>query len=765
MKKAIAAYLDDTFKLASTLVIKSEDSIDRINQLLRLQHGVAAVDTHRPDTWKYYRNICGLYHLLDEPMWVSSVDTMEQIPFTKESLKDHPDTRIAYDYGTRFYYELLSHYPEQESLILGILYPADMDTAIAAEDGAILAYPKRLVESQEVTLIEELQRWIQYYLVRWHVRGFGVSDSLYATAQHAQLYMHLVPKLLNLRLKRCKTLEVHSFHIRQYLASHGRLDRFMDYMTLKQQLFFYRNLAYIERHVGHRDTFHWLIEKLLSDRNLPIAEYTCRFLGSFQEDYSPDYWFRKRPLNTAYNVPEKDYYDLRELMDKEAPMAPRNLAYSHDHYDTINQTFEDSLSSVVQTKDLESSMLDYIDAVPVTLTDVVLNHWAYYSHSGHYRSGVYFIDPRSGQERVIWSHEAFIYLFYLTLRLINIDPVEIPPLLVRRVRRIVKPSKEDLMSVVDPKYFKPFFHGTKDFDLAWSLQPVVKHMPSRASFFALCEQLYECELTQWILYSNDHHMSRSGYLKNAFNRFYSTEWIRYPETGRNYREWLSERNLITDDYRREDLLNLITAVYQAGSGHVIDPTKLLKNIQAAMLAIFDQLSSYSIQFIREINEVPLNILNWGAIRVEELGTKEHGEFFVRANIKVIETFNQAHQYTNFEIKPFLLTWLGSCHQEENLLYRIDLTFQQDYKRVEESYTTFTGWYVQPEYEGYDPHTLAHSGWINGEAYNQLTPEQRRQIPDVYGQRYDNTYQLAEVSLPDLIRVRYYPRLYTSLSGA
>ena len=376
MDKDLARYIDDTFKLASTLTIKSQDSIDRINELLILKYGNNAVDPNNPASWKYYLNICGNYHFTDTMMRVTSVDTLQEIDFTKENLEIHTDTKIFYQYGTEYYYRLIEQYPNQEQLILGILYPAKLDIAIAASDGTILSYNKELVEPHEETLLTELEQWIKNYLVRWHVRAFYHSDSLYATAQHAQLYLQLVPRILNLRLRRCKTPEAHTFHIKNYLASHGRLDRFLPYMTLKQKLFFYRNITYIERNVGKSDIFYWLIEKLLTERKIPIAEFSVRYLDEFNLNYDPIYQFRKKPLNTQYNVPEKDYFTLEELLSKEYKMAPGNIAYAQDKYNVIDNKFLTSKSHVVQTKDLESSMIDYNESVPHPLSSIVMSHWA-----------------------------------------------------------------------------------------------------------------------------------------------------------------------------------------------------------------------------------------------------------------------------------------------------------------------------------------------------------------------------------------------------
>ena len=84
-------------------------------------------------------------------MYVGSLDTLETILFSKENLELHPLTRESYQFGTRYYYNLLNKYPNQEFLIKGILYPCDINKAIEAEDGEILSYQSDLVEEQEET--------------------------------------------------------------------------------------------------------------------------------------------------------------------------------------------------------------------------------------------------------------------------------------------------------------------------------------------------------------------------------------------------------------------------------------------------------------------------------------------------------------------------------------------------------------------------------------------------------------------------------------
>lgn len=751
MDKDLAEYLNNTFKLASTLTIKSQDSIDRINELLVLKYGTGAVINETPSSWKYYQNICGEYHYTDTMMRVVSIDTLQEIDFTKANLEIHTDTKMLYQYGTDYYNRLLEAYPDQEQLIIGILYPADMDTAINAEDGSILAYDKTLVEEHEETLLLELEQWIKRYLIRWHVRAFAHSDSLYATAQHAQLYLHLIPRILNLRLKRCKTPEAHTFHIKNYLASHGRLDRFLPYMTLKQKLFLYRNINYIERNVGKMDTFYWLIEKILSDRRIPIAEFSARYLGEFDEQYDPIYQFRKKPLNTPYNIPEKDYFKLDELLAKEHKMAPGNLSYSIDKYIEIDTKFKRSLSHVVQTKDLESSMIDYNESVPHPLTEIIMSHWAYLAAEKKFTAAVYFIDPRTGQQRVLMSDVAYLYMLFISLKPIKLVPETIPPILVQRIRRLVKPDVAELMSMVDTKYIR----NTKVAQALLDNHPEILPLSSRSAFFSLCDKIYTASLEEWYLLSNTHDVTERGYLDGMINRLYFDGWVEFADTGMDYKDWLNKYGLEDIDYTEDETTQLLSDIYKAATGHVVDPTKLLKNIQAAMIAILDQLSSYSIQLIREINQINVKPLNWAAIRVGQnrdildyySGSHEQ---WTRTAVRVIEYETNIDRDLTIDVKPYSFTNVASSQQLVNLIVKSTVKPEQIIIK-DEQLAILPQTALEASYPDQDIKMIEKTGALNYESYYRLAPEQRKAIPDVYHPNIDLTSQLPYKNLDDVIR--------------
>lgn len=640
-----SVYLQSIFDLVATMTIKSSDTAKLMNDYISLEYGNDHIDEFDPTTWKYYKNIAGEYHDTDTVMTVTSLDTLESIEFTKENLLIHTSTRDAYEYGTRYYNTLVSLYPNQELLILGILYPANIDEAIEASDGTILAYRSTLVESQETTLIQELSEWLQRFHVRWYVRAFGLSDELYPAVYYASMVMNIVPKVLNLRLKRCKTYEAHTFHIRQYLASHGRLDRFMDYMTIGQVLFLYRNINYIEHHVGHVDTFNWLVEKLLSPRYIPIANYTMKHLNNFSEEtYFTNYTFKKTPLNTQYNVPEKDYFDLEELLQKENDLAPWNSRITDSDIAEMDYMFKQSPSAIVQTKDLESTMVDYTDAVPHPVATVVMNHWAYLSMKGLYSAVVVFNDPIVNETHTLSAQDAYIYMTYLSLKSGGLVLKNVPDSFYTEYVRRISNSVEDLISVADYTYYGNTvlqnYQRERDISLLQDLivrHPVIWNTPikSTSTFFKLCSAIYNRTMAEWYIISTQENQYRRGMLENMIRRQYADVLAEPTSKGQLFENWLKERNIVDFDLTLKQTQNYIKHIFTKATGYYVDPRKIMANIQKAMIGTLTQLSSYSIQIIASINEQPITLLNSPTIRVGRVDTALNYGAFLSTQTNIV----------------------------------------------------------------------------------------------------------------------------------
>lgn len=715
--------MDSNTALARAICIKSETSASLINNRLIELYGQSSVDKGTPRSWKYYMNISGQYHFTDTLMTVTSLDTLEEITFSKENLVIHTATMQAYRaYNSRYFYSLLNRYPQQVQLIQGILNPADIDEAIAARDGAILSYPFDLVEPQEQTLIKDLEGFIQRHMVRWNVPAYGLTDTLYNLSYQIQLYLTILPKILNLRLQRCKTNEAHSFHIRQYLASHGGLDRQLPYMTLKQALFFYRNICYLERNAGTVETFNLLVQKLLTDRQIPIAEYSIRHLNSFDLKYYPEIRARRKPLNDQYNVAELSYVDVEDLFEKEDKLVAGNPKYHQGQAQVDIKTFKNSVSSIIQTKNLESNMIDYNDAVPDPLEVVLLRQWAYMTTHGLYNVAVSFKDPKTSEYRNMFSKDALIYFSYITAMSVGIKLDFAPTILIEKFRLPVKPSLSKMMKIIDSKYKTT----RKSAELLWNSQPTIQTTTSIQAFFNLSYKLYEECLKQWFSVSNTHNLNERGALSNFLLQFYGDVKVDLNTSAIPMSEWLTINNLPEYDYTYIQAQELLASIFNASTGLTVDETKILKNIQRNMIDLMQNLSSYSVQFIREINDSRIRPLNWAAIRPHKDKVDARGEEWVQTNVHIYDGLAAAQDKGSLNSDfSRIRDYKASMSKEIQVKTTLDTVSETKWSLT--AHVPMSIMYQHAIYPEYDPAVSAKNAIVGYEFFEALSAEEKNSI--------------------------------------
>ncbi len=604
-------YLNKVFQLAQTIVIKSSVAAETINQYVTDYHGMAAVVRHDPTTWKYYLNLSGNYHFTDEMMTVVSMDTLETVAFTRDSLAIHRATAREYAFGTRKYKELVNRFPRQEQLILGILYPVDIQTAIAARDGQILSYPKDLVESNEYSLIKNLQKWIDGYKIRWTNNQYGVSDELYAATSLGIMYLNLVPAILNLRLQACKTNEAHSFHIQQYLASHGMLDSYIEQLTKKQALFLYRNISYIERNNGKRATFEWLVEHIMSERGIPLAEYKMiHELSGMPESLSPEIRFRKKQLNLGYDDSAALTQDISQMLDKEDLQARDNMLYKDEHQAEFYDLMSASLSNTVMTKVLESSMVDYTNSTPYTLESTLLNHWLFLSTTGMYRTYIGMNNPRTGERVPLTAKDAYTFMWYAFCRSVNVELIYVPELFAQRVQRQPLPTAAQVNELVDSKLVEAGFAQEMI-----NLNPLPRPIISTEAFYNYCVEVNRAENIQRLHVAKEEHMTARAMKETAVNFIYSDNICRTAPEGTVYKTWMDQANINIDGFTRDDFVKVYLELVKDTTGASLTTVQSVKAMQAAMVRLMRQLSSYSVQFITEINDIDIKPTDWTAVRV------------------------------------------------------------------------------------------------------------------------------------------------------
>lgn len=720
-------YIDSVLQLAASVVIKSSDTADGVNTALYMQYGPNAYDPLNPRSWRYYLNLAGRYHSADEVMTVTSMDTLQTIQFTRENLQIHTATAKAYEYGSVHYLELVDRYPTQRRLIMGILYPADLDVAVESPDGTILSYPPHLVEDWELTLIQRLQQWIYSYLVRWDNVQFKLSDNLYSAAVHAVMYANLVPAIICFRKASCKTNEVHSYHIRQYLASNGMLDVYIRFLTRKQQLFLYRNISYIQRNTAKREVFDWLIDNILTQRSLPLAAYEMRHdVSAMPSTLTPELTFLKIPLNTEQNHDLRDHFTLTEVMDKEDPLAPDNPHFRDQEQERSDREMKNSLGNRLNTKLLESSMTDYSGSEHFTLADTLLYHWAYLSAENYYRAIVGFDNPVNGEFVPLTAKQAFEFFVYLTCRSYGVTLERLPPIIAKRVAPVTKATLADVMSVVNPKKVPESF-GQQMVDLMPSL-PV---MISVDSFYEQCVKIWRASMTQYGYVCADGTSTGRGMKYNLMSRCWGDVSMQLGVAGQTYHEWFIEHNINIDEFRDSDYLTVAAKLLETATGVGSINAITLADIQRALIQLMAQLGSYSVQYVTDINTGPIIDAPTSIIRPDEWQEKK--KFGVEI-ITAVDVIARCVKYKIFHFEDIAGKGFG-------YKFKSDTRFKSDYEiKVKPGLTKFSHVFHKRLPVGFDvnydigdlpPNPRRVTPVLGIGTYLSLTLEEQQSIPDFW----------------------------------
>ena len=627
----LSTYLEANKKLIQTTVIKSNAAASITNDNIVKTYGTGSVDLHDPSTWKYYMNLAGKRHFSDTPVEIISLDTQEPMEFTVENLLTHSATRKAYLVGSRYFYSLLRSYPTQESLIRGVIYPASISDAINATDGQILAYQKDLVEEQEVTLIDELQRYYQMFLSRYNISGYQATNSYFTLSLYAVMAIQSLGHLLNLRQKRCHTNEAHSFHIRAYLASHSKLDRYLPYLTLEQQLYLYRNIRYIDHHNGSTAQFEELVKNILIKRSIPLSQFSVRQLSQFDENNYPLVKAKRSVITDAVNSGVAEYIELDDVFAKERPLTNGNPDYLDLHQSASSKKFRNNSSTVTQTKVLESSLIDYSDAVPDPLIAVLVRQWSHMATHGLYNAQVYYTDPTTGEAKNLSAKDALSYVTYLEAMRSGVVFDKVPGYTILKYRKAPKPNLDDILAGIPSN--RSF--ARRVVTQLWTEHVTIPVCISTDHFNAVATDVYKTCLKEWFVLSNTNDLDDYGYVKAALSKMYGSE--RSDGASETMEHFLFRNRLNVYNYTSEQAQSLIRTVVEAATGYAVDTRGQLRYVQKQLLSLLTQLSSYSIQIVSDVNDSALLSLNWPAVRLSRVKSSANFSSYTDVDVRFSPT--------------------------------------------------------------------------------------------------------------------------------
>lgn len=436
---SIDNYIKHTIMLTNSLVIKSLGTALAMNKGIVRKYGVG-ISLDKKE-WKYYLNISGQKHTTNNDVKVYVIETTKKESLSKTLLDTYSTTKKELRNGGSYYQDLINEYPDDRLFIHGCLYPVDIDTAIAAKDGDILAYNEDYVESAESNLMNELQDFVTNFFHRWYIREYTLVDELYMAAFLGNLYLAIPHKIMNIRLSKILTPEVHSFHMEHFFRSNLDIWDSVQILSPASRMWLYNNLRYLRNNIGKNSTFNTIIEKIFSANSVGLGSYIIR-----TNDVEPNYNGRNidikdipvnesiytRSANMLSGIKLNEYYeaDNNKTMDTDTIL---NLEINALKIDKLNseptkrdkfvisnakEAIDTALADKQETKIIELSSSKLFKMYGSDIYKIILDHWVYFVQNGLVEYSIEYVDPNTNKIYILTPRAALLvmlkYLIVIT---------------------------------------------------------------------------------------------------------------------------------------------------------------------------------------------------------------------------------------------------------------------------------------------------------------------------------------------------------------
>lgn len=590
-------YIKDTINLTKSINVKNDNEAKSYNDYIKLAYPSHVIDEGDKTTWRYYKHLIGEYHALDNPITITSLDNGTSITLDRNILSLHRKTKKELlKYGL-FYKQIVDLFPEQELYVKAIICDKQYSTieeVIALDNFKIVSYTSTLVEENEHDLMFELQQAINNYKHIRLIPYYSLSDNLFLASQYHVFYNFILMKILAIRLKNAKTLKAHTFHIKNYLASHHYLDGSYTHLTKKQSLFLYRNLLYLDNHAGHNSTFNILIDKLFTDRNISIVNYIYKQENDTDDENYIKYRFNQKLLNKAALVYSPNDFSLDNLKTKEFNLThsnPKELTYN---IKTINHRFNSSLFSCLLTKDLETIIVDNTDTVRHKLIPTIIDYWAYLLKTNKINYLVTVVDPITNTELKLTTKDLFKLFVIVLYQSNHMSITQFPDYHIDRVFKENLPTTQELIGMCyKPKYW---YHDT--------LEDIKNHIPaySFVTTSSQCQEyissIYKLNIGLWLLTCNYSDVDVNGQFEYMIERMcMRSKYTFNDETVENFLIRIGIDGLQT--YDASALENMMFSILNNLYDNKLDFINSYKLIQKALVDVFKKFNSYTVQLIND----------------------------------------------------------------------------------------------------------------------------------------------------------------------
>jgi PHIKZ128 len=578
--------------------------------------------------WKYYLNLAGKMHPLDTPIKIRVLETERDEVLTAELLDRYPTTRIELQKMEKFYTNYMDEYPEYVRYIHGCMFPIDIDKAIAAKEGTILSYNPDLIEPNEYYLIPELEKYIKSLLSRWHVKPYTIVDNLYLPGLIAFLYSAIYLKIINLRLEKIGTYQVHSFHLEHFFRS--RMDLWDDVNILnKKSLFWlYKNLDVMMHNVGKDLTFKKVYDKLFDMNYVGIGEHILTRLDPKFSDgknnlNEPSY--TRDPASLVTKNLNRFYLTNNGSSESVESMTNKQLTVLDGINKNMPPVFQKYIKSIViddtnknilakqKTKVLDIDRSELLKKTGLDLFSLVMDYWSYALHKDklyrlkiqyngnistnkkktHFDSSeLEYIDPENKIYNVTPKVGLLMFIKLMLYASGNLD-TKISSITYNRVCDFDKVKFQKLVDtiIIQDGISKPVLEAIKD-----SLPNEPEIFNSIDSFKKFLGDSIELSKIVWVMASNVQNFLTSDAIKRVFLSIIKRDSYPLSEDGKEYTidELLRQHGINYTINQYTDIVATMKSMIKTFTGVELDQEDVLLQNMEKYRKIIKKLTSYSL---------------------------------------------------------------------------------------------------------------------------------------------------------------------------
>lgn len=429
----IESFYSEIYKLSKSIIYKVQ-GLD-----VYLESKLESPDYNKREEYIYYKHITGQKHHTDEDIYINVLELEEKHILTKELLNTYPLTKEELLKLGEFYNLLIETYPKYINYIHGCMYNIDLETALDATDGTILAYNSKFIESQEYDLIPRLEEYIKMFFERWYNVYYVYAEDYYLSSFISVLSANIPLEIINIRLSNLKTDKAHSFFLESYFNSHFTLWDSVSKLKSETIWWLYRNLPVIIKKIGQNENFSKIITKIFEANNVGIGAYNLKYQDSKLNNNIYDY--TKLPITESSVVAEieklnKTFIEtnsiksVSELLNEELDLSN----YTTDRKSFLNESYlkeiNNDTNGTVPTKIIEINTLETFNSYNLDPIQLLIDHWAYLLDNGIYGSfkddtiltaKVEVTDPNTGMYYKITSRTGYYMLLKVLFNVIGKD--------------------------------------------------------------------------------------------------------------------------------------------------------------------------------------------------------------------------------------------------------------------------------------------------------------------------------------------------------